>query len=70
MSLYPLQVEELDSSPLSHRPEEDEGGSREEEDGDGPVRRERGEATTHCYHRLVCQSRNHRGGGFLRFVHP
>ena len=37
----------------------------EEEDGDGPIRRERGEATTRCYHRLVCQSRNHRGGVFF-----
>ena len=65
MSLYPLQVEELNSSPPLHRPEEDEEGGQEEEDGDGPVRRERGEATTRCYHRLVCQSRNHRGGDFL-----
>ena len=37
----------------------------EEEDGDGPVQRERGEVTTRCYHRLVCQSRNHRGGVFF-----
>ena len=36
-----------------------------EEDGDGPVRRERGEATTRCYHRLICQSRNHKGGVFF-----
>ena len=34
---------------------------REEEDGDKPVRKERDEATT-CYHRLICQSRNHKGG--------
>ena len=65
MSLCPLQVEELDSSPPSHHPEEDEEGSWEEEDGYRPVRRERGEATTRCYHRLVCQSRNHRGGVFF-----
>ena len=35
------------------------------EDGDGPVRRERGEATTSCYPSLICQSRNHKGGGFF-----
>ena len=35
----------------------------EEEDGDGPVRRERGEVTTRCYHRLIFQSRYHKGGG-------
>ena len=58
MSLCPLQVEELDSSPPSHHPEE-------VEDSDGPVRRERGEVTTCCYHRLICQSRNHKGGGFF-----
>ena len=37
----------------------------EEEDGDGPVRRERDEVTTRCYHRLICQSRNHKGGVFF-----
>ena len=35
----------------------------EEDDGDGPVRRERGEVTTRCYPSLICQSRNHKGGG-------
>ena len=35
----------------------------EEDDGDGPVRRERGEATTSCYPSLICQSCNHKGGG-------
>ena len=64
MGLYPLQVEELDQSPPSHRL-----GKRlkkevgEEDDDDGPIRRERGEATTSCYPSLICQSRNHKGGG-------
>ena len=37
MSLCPLQVEELDSSPPSHRPEGLKKEVGEEEDGDGPV---------------------------------
>ena len=37
----------------------------EVDDGDVPVRRERGEATTSCYPRLICQSRNHKGEVFF-----
>ena len=68
MSLGPLQVEELDSSPPSHHPDEVTEGSQRRrrrgpitEEGDGPEKR--GEATTHCY--LSCQSRHHKGGVFF-----
>ena len=63
MSLSPLQVEELDSSPPSYCPDEVTEGSRRRRRRGRTCPEKRGKATTRCY--ISCQSRNHKGGVFF-----